>query len=237
MAIPATATFDLSVDELIEAACARAGGMQQTASELRSALRALNLVFQEITNRGVPLWQLELAELPLDDLHNTYDLPDDTVDVWKDAVIREPIDISDPNANPIDYPMEKISYDMYLMLTNKRTKSIPTQFMVERGLARPMLRVYPQPDQDYTFRYWRIRKPRDAATVIDQVEYPARWQPALVSGLAFYIGMERPQQVDADMRRELKAQWEQDYLTAAQEYVDRADLVLDVDLSCYSGRM
>lgn len=230
MAIPTTSSFDLPVDEIIDAAFARAGGVQQTASELRQARRALNLVFQEITNRGTPLWQMDLYTLPIVQYQIAYTLPADTVDVWKDAVIADTADTVVQ-----DLPVERISYDTYLMLTDKNTRSLPTQFMLERGLAAPTLRLYPAPElTTYVLKFWRIKKPRDASGNLDQVDYPARWQGALVSGLAYYLGMERPDRVNAEMRQELRAKWEQDYAIAAAEYVDRADLTLDVDLTAYT---
>lgn len=231
MAIPTTATFDLTVDELIEAAANRAGGAQQTGSELRSSLRALNLLFQDITNRGMPLWQMELYTLALDPASVSYVLPADTVDVVKDAMVKDTA-----SATAVDIPVQKISYDTYLSLADKNTLGIPTQFMLERGLAQPTIRLYPKPNKNtYELLFWRLKKPRDAKKFIDQVDYPTRMQPVLVSGLAYYLAMDRPQLVDAAMRAELKAKFEEDYRNAAAEYVDRSDLRLEVDLTCYSG--
>lgn len=230
MAIPTTANFDLDVVQLIEAAHTRCGGAQSTAYELSSARRALNLVFQKITNRGVNLWQLELATLSLVKGQTDYLLPADTVDIWRDVVIRDTA-ATEPN----DYPVARIGYDEYLYTNDKSTPGLPTQFMIERGLAQPKLRVYPSPElTTYQLRYWRIKKPRDAATYLDQVDYPARWQGPLIAGLAYYLSLDRADTVTPERRAELKAQWEEEYREAAEEYQDRSDLVIDADLSVYS---
>jgi hypothetical protein len=227
--VPSTSAFDLAVDDLIEAAHARAGGAQGSAWELDSARRALNLLFQTITNRGVNLWQMELATLPLLLNTVTYTLPADTVDIWRDAVVR---DTSQTSAS--DLPMVRIGYDTYLMLSNKDTSGRPTQWMLERRLP-PVLRVYQPPDKaTYLMTYWRIRMPRDAISFADNVDYAARWQPALVSGLAYFISMERRAQISIEDRAELKAQWEDDYNEAASQEIDKTDLVFSADLSYYS---
>jgi hypothetical protein len=228
--IPATSAFDLAVDDLIEAATARAGGSNDSAWGLDSARRALNLLFQTITNRGICLWQLELATLALVSGSITQTLPTDTVDIMQGAVVKDTA-----QASSIDLPMMRIGYDAWLMLPNKGLTGQPTQFLVERPLSGPVLRVYPTPRTGaFVMTYWRIRKPKDAVSFSDNVEYPARWQPALVSGLAYFMALDRPKVVSPADRSGLKAQWEQDFAEAAAEYVDRTDLVLSVDLSCYA---
>ena len=58
--------FNPQIDEIIEEAYERTGVLgTRTGYQLRSARRSLNLLFQEWGNRGVHLWKVKLAKIPL----------------------------------------------------------------------------------------------------------------------------------------------------------------------------
>ena len=61
-----TTEFNPQIDEVIEEAFERTGvrGVR-TGYQLRSARRSLNIMFQEWGNRGVHLWKVKLAKIPL----------------------------------------------------------------------------------------------------------------------------------------------------------------------------
>ena len=61
-----TTEFNPQIDEVIEEAYERTGVLgTRTGYQLRSARRSLNLLFQEWGNRGVHLWKVKLAKVPL----------------------------------------------------------------------------------------------------------------------------------------------------------------------------
>jgi hypothetical protein len=61
-----TTSFNPQIDEIIEEAYERTGvGGTRTGYHLRSARRSLNIMFQEWGNRGVHLWKVKLAKIPL----------------------------------------------------------------------------------------------------------------------------------------------------------------------------
>ena len=54
------------MDDIIEEAYERTGVRgTRTGYQLRSARRSLNIMFQEWGNRGVHLWKVKLAKVPL----------------------------------------------------------------------------------------------------------------------------------------------------------------------------
>ena len=61
MASSGTYTFNLDVGEIIEEAYERAGISLETGYDYDTARRSLNLLLTEWSNRGVNLWQLDLA--------------------------------------------------------------------------------------------------------------------------------------------------------------------------------
>ena len=66
MATSGTTTFDLPIDEIIEEAFERTGMRgNRTGYQLKSARRSLNIMFSEWGNRGVHLWKVKQATIPL----------------------------------------------------------------------------------------------------------------------------------------------------------------------------
>ena len=60
------AEFNPQIDDIIEEAFERTGVHgARTGYQLRSARRSLNIMFQEWGNRGVHLWKVKLAKIPL----------------------------------------------------------------------------------------------------------------------------------------------------------------------------
>ena len=60
------AEYNPQIDEIIEEAYERTGVLgTRTGYQLRSARRSLNVMFQEWGNRGVHLWKVKLAKIPL----------------------------------------------------------------------------------------------------------------------------------------------------------------------------
>ena len=61
-----TTEFNPQIDDIIEEAFERTGVRgTRTGYQLRSARRSLNIMFQEWGNRGVHLWKVKLAKVPL----------------------------------------------------------------------------------------------------------------------------------------------------------------------------
>ena len=83
--------------------------------------------------------------------------------------------------------------------------------------------LWPTPDKAYTFVYQQIRRIEDTGAVgSTDPDVPARFLPALVSGLAYMISQKYP---EAFVRSpELKAEYEFQWQLAEQEDRDRASV-------------
>ena len=86
MTTSGTTSFNLDLNDLIEEAFERCGKELRTGYDLRTARRSLNLLTIEWANRGINLWTIEQGTIPLIQGTNTYDLPDDTIDLLEHQI-------------------------------------------------------------------------------------------------------------------------------------------------------
>lgn len=85
------------------------------------------------------------------------------------------------------------------------------------------LNLYPSPSapgDQYTLVYYRMRRIQDAGNGVNVQDIPFRLIPCMVAGLAFYLSQKL---VGAEVRMEwLKAEYEQQWMLAAQEDRDKS---------------
>jgi hypothetical protein len=204
MATSGTATFNLTVNDVIQEAFDRIGGDPILGYDVRSARRSLNIMFSDWANRGYNQWTVELKDLSISQGTNEYTLDYDTIDII--------------NANILDgsteYSMTRLGINDYAAISNKTSQSRPTQFYLQR-LNTPVVKIYPTPDQAYTLRYYRMRKIQDitASTVngVEQnIDIPFRAFECMCAGLAYYMSKKRTG-IQQAQRAELKLDYEQAY--------------------------
>ena len=204
MATSNTATFNLTVTDVIQEAYDRIGGDPILGYDVRSARRSLNIMFSDWANRGYNQWTVELKDLSVSQGTTEYTLDYDLVDII--------------NANVVDdgteYSMTRLGINDYAAISNKTQQSRPTQFYLQR-LNTPVIKIYPAPDQSYTLRYYRMRKIMDiTASTVSGVEQttdvPFRAFECMCAGLAYYLSKKRTS-VPAATRAELKLDYEQAY--------------------------
>jgi hypothetical protein len=217
MATSGTATFNLEIAEVIEEAFERCGLQSKTGYDIETARRSLNLLSLEWANRGLNFWCVEQGTASTTASTSTITLPADTVDLieyW----IREGTGTSQN-----DQPLSRFSVSQYSTIPNKLTEGRPVNIFIDKQAAAPVAYLWPTPDKVYTFGYQRIRRVEDTGSVgSTNPDVPARFLPALVSGLAFRISQKYP---EAFVRSgELKAEYEFQWQLAEQEDRDRASV-------------
>ena len=143
-----TVTFDktFAVDEIIAEAYERIGSQVSSGYQLKTARRSLNIMFQEWGNRGVHLWKVKLAKVPLVEGQAEYNYASDSENFPDD--INEVLEAyyrnnSTPTA-PVDVALTKIDRSTYSQTANKLTKGTPSQYYVERKL-NPTVFLYATP--------------------------------------------------------------------------------------------
>ena len=221
MATSGTATFNLEISEVIEEAFERCGLQTQTGYDIETARRSLNLLSLEWANRGLNFWCVEEGTASTVASTSTVTLPSDTVDLieyW----IR-----TGSGTSQSDLPLSRFSVSQYTTIPNKKTEGRPVNIYIDKQRDAPVAHLWPTPDQVYTFAYQRIRRIEDSVTQTGasgsiNPDVPARFLPALVSGLAFRISQKYPEAFARSP--ELKAEYEFQWDLAQSEDRDRSSV-------------
>lgn len=225
MTTSGTSAFSPDLTELFEEAYERAGLELRSGYDFRTAQRSFNILTTEWANRGVNLWLIQEGSIALTTGTATYNLPVDTIDLLDHVIRQNPGNIT----TQVDINISRISGSTYSTIPNKLTRGRPIQVYINRqsgettptGIQYPTITVWPvPPDNTYTFVYWRLRRIQDAGTGVNTSDIPFRFIPALVSGLAYYIAMKRPE--SAQMLPMLAAEYTRQWDLASEEDREKA---------------
>ena len=93
-------------------------------------------------------------------------------------------------------------------------------------VQKQSITVWPTPDgsQTYQFVYWRMRRVQDAGGGVNVMDIPFRFINCLTAGLAYYLALKVPGGMDR--LQVLKAQYDEAWMTAADEDQERAAIRL-----------
>ena len=188
MATSGTASFDLSIEEIIQEAYERCGLTTTSGHSLKSARISLNLLFAEWANRGIHLWKVSLEEVALVSGQAQYAVSDTISDVLE-AYISSTAAASN-NANTQDVSLTKIDRSAYAALPNKLATGQPSQYYVDRQTT-PQIFLYQAPDLNTytTLKFYAINRIQDAGIYTNEADVVFRFLPCMVSGLAYYLAM------------------------------------------------
>ena len=188
MTTSGTTAFNMDFTEIAEEAWERAGREMRSGYDLRTARRSMNLMTIEWQNRGINLWTIDSGEISLVQGTAQYDLPADTIDLLE-QVIR-----TGSGSQQQDLTISRISVSTYASIPNKTNTGRPIQVWIERLRDNPRINVWPVPESnDYTFKYWRMRRIQDAGSGVQTADMNFRFLPCLVAGLAYHIAMKVPE--------------------------------------------
>jgi hypothetical protein len=192
------AEFNPQIDDIIEEAFERTGVHgARTGYQLRSARRSLNIMFQEWGNRGVHLWKVKLAKVPLVEGQAEYNFASDSanfpqdIDTVLEAYYRNNSDATAPQ----DIALTKIDRSAYSQTPNKLAKGTPSQYYVERKI-NPSIFLYTTPSSsvsdsttpsNFQFCFYYLAKIQDAGSYNYTSDVVNRFYPCMMSGLAYYL--------------------------------------------------
>ena len=215
------AEFNPQIDDIIEEAFERTGvSGARTGYQLRSARRSLNIMFQEWGNRGVHLWKVKLAKVPLVEGQAEYNFASDStnfpqdIDTVLEAYYRNNSDATAPQ----DIALTKIDRSTYSQTPNKLAKGTPSQYYVERKI-NPSIFLYTTPSSsvsnsttpsNFQFCFYYLAKIQDAGSYNYTSDVVNRFYPCMMSGLAYYLS----QKYSPDRSQELERRYESELLRA-----------------------
>ena len=216
-----TTEFDPQMDDIIEEAYERTGVLgTRTGYQLRSARRSLNILFQEWGNRGVHLWKVKLAKVPLIEGQAEYSYASDSANFPSDIsdVLEGYYRNNSTTTAPVDVALTKIDRSTYSQTPNKLSKGTPSQYYVERKL-NPSIFLYTTPSSSvsstttpssFQFCFYYLAKIQDVGGYSHTADVVNRFYPCMMSGLAYYLSMK----VSPERTQELERIYESEMLRA-----------------------
>ena len=216
-----TTAFNPQMDDIIEEAYERTGVLgTRTGYQLRTARRSLNILFQEWQNRGVHLWKVKLAKIPLVEGQDEYSYATDSVNFPDDmSAILEAFYRNNSNiAAPVDVALTQISRSAYSATPNKLTKGTPSQYYMDRRI-NPSIFLYATPSSSvsststpssFQFCFYYLAKIQDVGSYNYTSDVVNRFYPCMMSGLAYYLS----QKVSPERSGELERRYESEMLRA-----------------------
>ncbi len=134
---------------------------------------------------AIGVTQIERTTLALVASTAEYTLPDDLLDIYvgPDNTIGTIVPSSGAET-----PVMAISRQDYLSIPNKTATGTPTLAFVER-LAAVKIAFWLVPSATASFRYAKIRFPRDMDTGVRTLDLSRRWQKAICFSMAYQVGL------------------------------------------------
>ena len=206
MATSGTTTFDLPIDEIIEEAFERTGMRgNRTGYQLKSARRSLNIMFSEWGNRGVHLWKVKQATIPLVEGQAEYNFANDNTNFPTDIsdVLEAFVRNNSTATAPIDTTLTKIDRSAYAALANKLSKGTPSQYYVQRTVA-PSIFLFQTPSSSFSgsnfqLKFFYVARIQDAGAYTNESDVVYRFIPCMTAGLSYYLSLKySPETVQAN---------------------------------------
>ena len=229
MATSGTTNFESGflIDDIIEEAYNRVGLDSVSGYQLKSARRSLNIMFQEWANRGLHYWELGNLEIDLVEGQAEYKFFRNSADGTSatsipngiygvDDVLEAAYRTNRTTTSQSDSSLSKIDRSTYQSLSNKLTKSQPTQYYVQRFIDNTTISFYPTPDATAAANHitmYYIKRIQDVGGYSNNADVPYRFVPCMSSGLAFYLS----QKYNPELTQNLKLLYEDELARALSE--------------------
>ena len=219
MATSGTTAFDLDIDEIIQEAYERCGMTARTGYGIKSARRSLKILFSEWGNRGLHLWKVDLASVPLVEGQAEYNTTNDStnfpgnVNEILEAYVRN----KSTTTAPVDTPITKIDSSAYASIANKLSKGTPSQYYVDRTTS-PSIFLYQTPSSSFSgssflLKFYYLKRIEDAGAYTNQTDVVYRFIPCMCAGLAYYLSLK----IAPDRAQNLKLLYEDELNRALTE--------------------
>jgi hypothetical protein len=146
-------------------------------------------------------------------------MPSDTIDIIEHTIR------TGTGTSQLDTNVSRISVSTFAQKSNKNTQGKPTQIFVQRLAGSTTVTLHPVPDTTYTLAFFRLKGIDSIASGISGTttsHVPPRFVPCLVSGLAYYIAMKKPEV--ANRVQALKQEYEFQFELAAGEDTETASI-------------
>ena len=218
MATSGTSNFDPTFDDLLQDAAAMVGGGPVLADELISARRGLDYMLTDLQNRNVLLHKIETTIVPVSASVSSLTF-DQTISDVLVASIR---------TSTTDILIDRDGYERWAEVPTKSQSGRPTRYWWDRRRTTNVMNFWPVPDQTYTVVLTIQKNAENTLRAFDNVDVPRRFMPALVYGLAYWIGLRRGNTVSTDRLNFIRAEYERALKGAMREDRERGKILIRI---------
>jgi hypothetical protein len=215
MATSGVAAFDPTFDDLLQDAAGMVGGGPILADELISARRGLDYLLTSIQNKNVLLHKVETTTVAVS-----------TASVSLSSSISDVL-VASCRFNDTNISMTRDGFERWAEISNKTTEGRPTRYWWDRRRDGNILNVWPIPDQEYDIVLTIQKNAEDTLRAFDNIDVPRRFLPAVLYGLAYWIGMRRSKVPETRLNM-LKLEYERQLRDAMREDRERAKTYIKI---------
>ena len=194
------------------------GGGPVLADELISARRGLDYLLTDLQNRNVLLHKIETTVVPIATSVSSL-VFDQTISDVLVASVR---------TSSTDMVIERDGYERWAEIPVKSVTGRPTRYWWDRRRESNVMNLWPIPDQPYTVVLTIQKNAENTLRAFDNVDVPRRFMPALVYGLAYWIGLRRGNAVSTDRLNFIRAEYERALKGAMREDRERGKVLLRI---------
>jgi len=194
------------------------GGGPVLADELISARRGLDYLLTDLQNRNVLLHKIETTIVPVSASVSSLTF-DQTISDVLVASIR---------TSTTDIIIDRDGYERWAEVPTKSQSGRPTRYWWDRRRTSNVMNFWPVPDQTYTVVLTIQKNAESTLRAFDNVDIPRRFMPALVYGLAYWIGLRRGAAVPTDRLNLIRANYEAALKGAMREDRERGKVLIRI---------
>jgi hypothetical protein len=217
MATSGTSDFSPTFDELLQDAAGMVGGEPILAEELQSAMRGLDYLLTQIQNRNVLLHKIETTTIPTSIGQSQ---------ITFDNTILDTLNIAVRDTSNNSMTIERLGYEGWAQIPSKDQTGRPVQYWFDRRLDGNTLNLWPIPSAVYDLVITVQKTTEDTIRAYNNIDVPRRFLPALLYGLAYYVGMRRLNRVPVDRLQLLRAEYEAAIKEAMREDRERGSIYI-----------
>lgn len=194
------------------------GGGPVLADELISARRGLDYLLTDLQNKNVLLHKIETTVVPV---------PSSVSALTFDQTISDVL-VASIRTSSTDIIIERDGYERWAEIPTKSQSGRPTRYWWDRRRTSNVMNFWPVPDQSYTVVLTVQKNAENTLRAFDNMDVPRRFMPALVYGLAYWIGLRRGDRVDTNRLALLRAEYERAVKDAMREDRERGKVLIRI---------
>lgn len=218
MATSGVASFDPTFDDILQDAAAMVGGGPLLADELISARRGLDYILTDLQNRNVLLHKIETTTVPVSASVSSLTFGPSISDVLVATV----------QTSTTEMVMDRDGYERWAQIPTKSVTGRPIRYWWDRRRESNVMNLWPLPDQTYNLVLTIQKNTEDTLRAFDNIDVPRRFLPAIIYGLAYWVGLRRGPRVPDNRLNLLKAEYERMVRDAMREDRERGPFLLRI---------